>query len=154
MILNCESPSVIYPMYADIYYPVIDQSPYGNTVKTWGLDRTIIGNFTPVGAKSKEEMIPNVNITQDMIILGRVAKDIRIGLEQGQNALTNVLITNIRDRFESEIYLETAGPRSGMSTLFEVATQEPFVNPFGVVEYYKLVLRRSENQGGLNEGIS
>ena len=154
MILNCESPSVIYPMYADVYYPTIAQSPYGNTVKAWGLDRTVIGNFTPIGAKSKEELVPNVNITQDTIILGRVAKDIRIGLEQGQNSLTNVLITNIRDRFESEIYLETSGPRSGMSTLFEIATQEPFVNPFGVVEYYKLVLRRSENQGGLNEGIS
>lgn len=151
MILNCESPSVIYPMYADVYYPSIDYSPYGNSVKSWQIDRTIIGNFTPIGAKSKEELIPNVNITQDTIILGRVSKDIRFGFEGGQNALTNVLITNIRDRFESEIYLETAGPRQGQSTLFEVATQEPFVNPFGVVEYYKLVLRRSENQGGIDE---
>lgn len=154
MILNCESPSVIYPMYADVYYPSISQSPYGNTVKEWVMDRTIIGNFTPIGAKSKEELVPNVNITQDTIILGRVSKDIRIAFDSTQNSLTNVLITNIRDRFESEIYKETSGPRSGNSTLFEVATQEPFVNPFGVVEYYKLVLRRSENQGGLNEGIS
>lgn len=150
MILNCESPSVIYPMYADIYYPSIDYSPYGNTVRTWSIDRTIIGNFTPMGAKAKEELVPNVNITQDTIILARVPKDVRIGLEGSQNAITNVLITDIRDRFESEIYLETAGPRSGQSTLFEVATQEPFINPFGVVEYYKLVLRRSENQGGLD----
>ena len=150
MILNCESPSVIYPMYADIYYPSINYSPYGNSVKSWELDRTIIGNFTPIGAKSKEELVPNVNITQDTIILGRVARDIRIGLALDAYAITNVLITNIRDRFESEIYLETAGPRTGQSTLFEVATQEPFVNPFGVVEYYKLVLRRSENQGGID----
>lgn len=154
MILNCESPSTIYPMYADVYYPTIEQSPYGNTVKTWSLDRVIIGNFTPVGAKSKEEMIPNVNITQDMIILGRVIKDVRVGLNSDQYSITNVLVTNIRDRFESEIYLETSGPRQGMSTLFEVATQEPFVGPFGTTEYYKLVLRRSENQGGIDEGIS
>lgn len=154
MILNCESPSIIYPMYADVYYPIIEQSPYGNTVKTWSLDRVIIGNFTPIGAKAKEEMIPNVNITQDTVILGRVIKDIRLGLANDQNSLTNVLITNIRDRFETEIYLETSGPRQGLSTLFEVATQEPFIGPFGTTEYYKLVLRRSENQGGLNEGIS
>lgn len=154
MILNCESPSIIYPMYADVYYPQITQSAYGNPVKTWGIDRTIIGNFTPIGAKSKEEVIPNFNITQDMIILGRVSKDIRIGLDEDSFSITNVLITNIRDRFESEIYKETSGPRKGMSTLFEIATQEPFVNPFGVVEYYKLVLRRTENQGGLDESIS
>lgn len=154
MILNCEAPSVIYPMYADIYYPTIEQSPYGNTVKTWTLDRIVIGNFTHLGTKAKEELIPNVNITQDSIILGRVIKDIRISADGTQNALTNVLITNIRDRFETEIYTETSGPRRGFSTLFEVATQEPFISPFGTTEYYKLVLRRSENQGGMDEGIS
>jgi hypothetical protein len=56
-------------------------------------------------------------------------------------------VTNIRDRFENPIYLETSGPRNGKSTLFEIATQAPFVNPFGTVEYHKVVLRRSENQG-------
>lgn len=147
MILNCESPSVIYPMYADIYYPAIDKGAYGEIHKSWSLDRVIIGNFTPIASKSKEEIIPNVNITQDTIILGRTMKDIRIAADGTKNNLTNVLITNIRDRFENEIYLETAGPRVGKSTLFEVATQEPFISPFGVTEYYKLVLRRSENQG-------
>jgi hypothetical protein len=43
--------------------------------------------------------------------------------------------------------METSGPRAGKSTIFEIATNEPFVNPFGNVEYYKLILRRSENQG-------
>jgi len=32
--------------------------------------------------------------------------------------------------------------------LFEVATYEPFTGPFGVVESYKIVIRRSENQSG------
>ena len=42
--------------------------------------------------------------------------------------------------------METSGPRSGKSTIFEVATQEPYVGPFGGIEYYNLVIRRSENQ--------
>jgi hypothetical protein len=55
-------------------------------------------------------------------------------------------VTNIKDRNLNEVFLETAGPRAGRSTLFEVATVEPFMGPFGSVEYYKVVVRRSENQ--------
>ena len=36
----------------------------------------------------------------------------------------------------------------GKSTIFEVATNDPFVGPMGNVEYYKLVIRRSQNQAG------
>jgi hypothetical protein len=32
--------------------------------------------------------------------------------------------------------------------LFEIATYEPFVGPFGVVESYNVIIRRSENQTG------
>ncbi len=32
------------------------------------------------------------------------------------------------------------------STLYEIATNEPTLGPFGSVEYYKLTVRRSENQ--------
>jgi len=62
------------------------------------------------------------------------------------NAITNVIVTNIKDKNCNPIYLETSGIRNGKSTIFEIATQEPFVGPFGNVEYYKVILRRSENQ--------
>jgi hypothetical protein len=65
---------------------------------------------------------------------------------EAKNSITNVIVTNIRDQNGSEIYLETSGPRSGKSTIFEIATQDPFVGPFGSTEYYKLIIRRSENQ--------
>jgi hypothetical protein len=65
-----------------------------------------------------------------------------------KNSLTNILITDIKDQEGNLIYLETSGPRSGKGTLFEIATYEPFVGPFGTVESYKLVIRRSENQTG------
>ncbi len=81
------------------------------------------------------------------MLLGRFRSDIRFSSTESRNAVTNILITNIKDVSGNEIYIETSGPRAGKSTLFEVATYEPFVNPFGSVEYYKIVLRRSENQG-------
>lgn len=136
----------IYPLLADIYYPVVEQGAYGNVTKQWILDKTVACNFAPVGSAGEEEIKPNANITQKTTLIGRVRKDVRVSTEDQSYALTNVVISNIRDASCNPIYLETAGARSGNSTIFEIATQEPVVGPFGSVEYYKLVIRRSENQ--------
>jgi hypothetical protein len=143
---TCENTSIIFPMLADIYYPIVDQGPYGNVKKNWIHDKTIACNFSSAGSAFKEDVKPNANITQDTIMLGRAKTDIRFSTNQDQNSITNVIVTNIKDKTLNEIYVETAGPRAGKSTLFEVATVEPFTGPFGSVEYYRIVLRRSENQ--------
>ena len=142
----CEATDYIFPMQADIYHPIIEQGTYGNVKKAWVLDRTIACNLNTYGRAMQEEVKPNVNITQQTILVGRAKSDIRISSTDARNAVTNVLITNIKDMNCNEVYIETSGPRSGKSTIFEIATQEPFVGPFGSVEYYKLTLRRSENQ--------
>lgn len=146
MAVPCETPDFTYPMQADVFYPLVEQGVYGNVKKQWILDKTIIGNFSFIGAAGKEEVTPNVNITQESILLARVKSDIRLSSREVSNSITNVILTNIRDRSGNHIYKETAGPRKGKSTIFEVATVEPFVGPFGSVEYYKLIIRRSENQ--------
>jgi hypothetical protein len=143
---TCENTSIIFPMLADIYYPIVDQGPYGNVQKNWIHDKTIACNFSSAGSAFKEDIKPNANITQDTIMLGRAKTDIRFSTNKNQNSITNVIVTNIKDKDLNEIYVETAGPRAGKSTLFEVATVEPFTGPFGSVEYYRIVLRRSENQ--------
>jgi len=143
---TCENTSIIFPMLADIYYPIVDQGPYGNVQKNWIHDKTIACNFSSAGSAFKEDIKPNINITQDTIMLGRAKTDIRFSTNENKNSITNVIVTNIKDKTLNEIYVETAGPRAGKSTLFEVATVEPFTGPFGSVEYYRIVLRRSENQ--------
>jgi hypothetical protein len=133
-------------MQADIFYPVIDQGSLGNIKKTWIIDKTVAINVNPAGSAFKEEVVPNVNITRDMILIGRVKSDIRVSSRDSNNAMTNIIVTNIKDSNCNPIYLETSGIRNGKSTIFEIASQEPFFGPFGSVEYYKIVLRRSENQ--------
>lgn len=142
----CEQPDFIFPMQADIYYPIVEQGTYGNVKKTWVLDKTIAANFNAAGSAGKEEITPNVNITQKTSLIGRARTDIRISSLDAPHAITNIILTNIRDKNCNEIYVETSGPRSGKSTIFEIATQEPYVGPFGGIEYYNLVIRRSENQ--------
>lgn len=144
---TCESTSFTFPLLADIYYPIIEQTALGSIKKQWIHDKTLACSLTTAGSALAEDVKPNVNITKELILLGRIRSDIRFSSSDARNAVTNILVTNIRDTNGNEIYVETSGPRAGKSTLFEVATNEPFVNPFGSVEYYKVILRRSENQG-------
>lgn len=144
--MQCEGKDFVFPMQVDVYYPLVEQGAYGNVKKQWIIDKTIACHFTTAGLKGKEEIVPNVNITQDTLLIGRVKSDIRISNLDSKNSMTNIVLTNIQDRNCNPVYIESAGPRAGKSTIFEVASQEPFLGPFGNVDYYKLVLRRSENQ--------
>jgi hypothetical protein len=143
---TCETVDFTYPLLADIYYPIVEQATYGNIKKQWILDKTVAANFNSAGSASKQEITPNVNITQESLLLGRVRTDIRISTLESKNSLTNIIISNIRDSRGNSVYNETSGPRTGKPTIFEIATMEPYVGPFGSVEFYKLIIRRSENQ--------
>lgn len=144
----CETPDFMFPMQASLYHPIVEQGDFGAIKKQWVLDRIFACNFSAGGSAFKEEVKPNVNITQNSILVGRVKSDLRLSSREAKNSLTNILITDIKDQEGNLIYMETSGPRSGKGTLFEIATYEPFVGPFGNVESFKLVVRRSENQTG------
>lgn len=136
----------VYPLLADVYYPSVEQGAYGNVSKTWMLDSSIACSFSVAGSKNKKDLIPNAAITIDSFLIGRTRRDIRVSVQDSQNAMTNIIITNIRDKNSNVVYTETSGPRAGKPTIFEIATNDPIVGPFGGVEYYKVVIRRSENQ--------
>jgi hypothetical protein len=143
---KCETTDFIYPLLADVYYPLVKQDALGSIKKQWVLDRSVACSLAPAGSAMAEDVKPNVNITREVILVGRVRSDIRVAATDSNNAITNVLITNIRDKSGNSIYNETSGVRNNKTTLFEVATNEPIVGPFGKTEYFKLVLKRSENQ--------
>jgi hypothetical protein len=142
----CETTDFTYPLLADIYYPIVETGAYGNTKKQWVLDKTVASFFNVGGSKFKQDVGTEANINIDNSIIGRVRNDPRISSNESMYSITNIVITNIRNNLGEIIYNETSGPRSGNPTLFEVATLNPIVGPFGKVEYYKVILRRSENQ--------
>lgn len=146
MISLCNTTDFMYPLKADVYYPIVEQGAYGNVQKTWIMDRTIVCSFAPAGSASAEEVKPNPKINMEMNLIGRTKDDLRISSLESKDSIVNVIITNIRTSHDSPIYLETAGPRAGRSTIFEVASNEPIVGPFGNIDYYKVIIRRSENQ--------
>jgi len=142
----CEISDFTFPLLADVYYPIVTQGDLGEVKKQWLIDKTIACSLSYAGLKAKEEVTPNVNITHSSVLYGRTKNDIRISERQEATSITNIVLTNIRDSSGTPIYTETAGVRAGKSTIFEIATNEPYVGPFGGIEYYKLVVRRSENQ--------
>jgi len=145
--MECNPNDYQFPMCADLFFPTVAQSAYGNVSRDWMFDRKISCSFNSAGTAFKEEIKPNVDITQDSLLIGRAREDIRFSSLKAAYAITNIIITNISDKNGNLIYVETSGPRKGQSTIFEVATIQPFSGPFNKVEYYKIILRRSENQG-------
>jgi hypothetical protein len=142
----CETTDFTYPLLADIYYPIVETGAYGNTKKQWILDKTVASFFNTAGSKFKEDINtePNLNIRTAIIVI--IRNDPTMSSEGTLYSVTNIIFTNIRNNSGDIIYNESTGPRSGSPTLFEVATLSPIVGPFGKVDYYKIVLRRSENQ--------
>lgn len=143
---SCEVTDFMYPMKADLYFATIKQSEYGQPKKTWVYDRTIICNATPLGGASKEEIKPEVFLQNNGQLIARTKSDPRVSSQESNNAMTNIVVTNIRNANDVAIYKETSGPRSGRATIYEFATVEPFVGPFGDIQYYKILWRRAENQ--------
>lgn len=142
----CETPDFIYPMTMSIFYPIVEQATYGNLKKQWIHDRSVACSLSSAGGAAQEEIKTNINITQEVILFGRIKTDIRVSALDSKNSMTNIVVSNICDRNGNPIYVETSGPRAGKSTIFEVVSNEPTVGPFGSVEYFKIVLKRSENQ--------
>ena len=145
--MDCGSNDPMFPMQAEIFYPEIEQGAYGNVSKRWMKDRTLPCSLGPAGSRFKEELLPNVDLSLESTLIGRFKEDIRFSIDSRGKAMTNILISNVKDRNCRDLYVETSGVRAGSSTIFEVATVTPHVGPFGGVEYYRVILKRSENQG-------
>lgn len=145
--MSCNTAGAMYPLTADIYYPVVSQSPFGEVTKVWTKDRTLVCNLSSAGSRFREQLEPNVDISIEDMLVGRFKEDIRISSDDEGLSLINIAVTDIKDRNGTKIYIETSGEREDLSTIFEVATVSPQVGPFGTVEYYRVILKRSENQG-------
>lgn len=143
----CEQTDFIYPMLADIYYAIITQSQNGQIKKQWILDRTIACNATPIGGiRGADEIDPKAFLEHSNELIVRAKTDLRISSKDDSSAITNILVTNVRDRHNNLLYKETAGVRSGKGTMYEVAGLEPIVGPFGPIEYYKMLWKRTDSQ--------
>lgn len=134
-------------MLADVYYATESQDDFGAEVKDWQLDQTVESYFQILGAVDVKALKGGEFYEYEDKLIGRSRKDIRESINGINYPITSILITDIRDgKTNKNYYLESAGVRSGESTVYEILAIEPYVNPWNEIEYYKILLNRSERQ--------
>jgi len=130
-------------MDLDIYYSSSIQDKYGAKNKDWGFDQTLRGYVETVSSEDKSKTF----FEYQGKLVGRTKEDPRIDSEGNKHAITDILITDIRDvKTQTEYYLETVGPRVNQSTLYEISAVEPFVDPFNRIEYWRIFLNKLDAQ--------
>jgi hypothetical protein len=130
-------------MHFDVFYASKSQDKYGKAQKQWEFNKTVKGFAETVGAEDKSKTF----FEYKGKLLGRLKEDVRIGEENTMYPVTDILITNIRDiKTNVEYYIETAGERSGLSTIYEIEAIEPHIDPFNKIEYWRLFLTKSDTQ--------
>jgi len=126
-----------------MYRATSAQDRYGVEQKTWVLDQTLPGYVEAVGSEDKSKTF----FEYKGKLVGRTSKDPRKRANGTYVPMTSILVTNIRDTCtDIEFFIESAGPRVGLSTVYEISAVEPYINPFNEIEYYRVFLNRTDAQ--------
>lgn len=149
--MNCiDNP--FFSMTMDIYYSTENQDKFGKDVKTWTMDRTLVGYAEILGAVDKDGLKAGQFFEYEGKLIGRSKEDPRTSMQGINYPITSIIITNICNSANSqELYTESTGDRSGLSTIFEIMAIEPYVNPWNEIEYYKILFNRSDKQLIVND---
>lgn len=134
------------PLSGEVYYSVESQNELGGVEKVWTIDHSIQMSLSMSTNYKDQQVQPDQMMWFQDSLNGRSIKDPRVDSGSSYHATTNVLITNIRDSKGNEVYIEPAGQRVGLSTIYELAGCMPHNGPFGVSDYFKIVLKRSDDQ--------
>jgi hypothetical protein len=141
-------PDFLFSMNLDIYYSIEDQDKFGTEVKSWSFDQTLVGYAEILGSVDRDAIKNNMLFEYEGKLIGRSRVDPRTSMSGITYPISSIIITNIRDiNTGQEFYTESFGDRAGMSTIFEILSVEPYVNPWNEIEYYKILFNRSDFQG-------
>jgi hypothetical protein len=134
-------------MKMDIYYSTESQDKFGKEVQSWMFDRSVIGYAEPLGAVERDSLKNDQFFEYENKLIGRTKEDPRISLEGFGYPITSIIITNIRNgKTDQEFYTESYGKNPNTSTLYEILSVEPYINPWNEIEYYKILFNRSDRQ--------
>ncbi len=138
---------LLFSMSMDFYYASEQQNKYGQEEKIWEFDQTLAGYAEILGAVDKEALKTGKFFEYNDKLIGRTKVDPRVSINGIYYPITSILVTNIRDKKTCQpYYIEAAGEREGKSTIYEVFAIEPYVNPWNEIEYWKILLNRSDTQ--------
>lgn len=136
--------SMMYPMIADIYYPTVEQNAIGEMERTWRFDRQIRCSAIKERPSSRmaNAMQAQRFIEYDFSLDFRTDEDILISSDDEVYAVSDVVLTNIRDSAGTLVWFE----KTNYPTSFEVRNIEPMFDPFHNLFGYRIYLKRSDAQ--------
>lgn len=131
--------SITYGDELRVYYSTQSQDlVYGTITRTWTYDRTERGTLKQSKTRMYEVAQQN---SWDDVLVGQTEEDLRIDSNGVLHAPSEVLIT-----FVLPHRIETAGPRKGLNTTYELRSSSPVEGPFGEVIHFDVQLVRSTDQ--------
>jgi hypothetical protein len=133
--------SLLYDTEFDVYVSKQSQDEYGAITREWVFDRNERGTVTPVRS---DYQVNNQNL-QRGDLKGHSEEDLRIDANGNLYPITEILIAITHP----PVYIETAGPRLGLPTLYELRQSTPIVGPFGEVLHFDILLVRSIDQSSI-----
>lgn len=156
-IFDATCTDLFFPMKCDVYYATEDQDKYGKMVKKWSLGNTLDCTlYTPNEKKMGDFDFEDQKFFKlDEFVVGRTKFDPRKTDTESYYPMSHILITNIKsnDCNDQLLFFESTETYEQKATVFEIRSCRPYIGPFSTIEYFKLVLQRSDTQE-LNEIVS
>jgi hypothetical protein len=131
------------PYYANVMQEA-GQNIYGEAEKVYRYDRNAeFAYFNVMGTVNLQDLSADREFEYKKRLNGRFKynSDPRKGSDGIYHPVSDILITNIRSGGQQ---LHTN--HRGDPIIFEVMSVDPFIDPFGKIEYYKLLLERADDQ--------
>ena len=124
----------------------VGQNEFGEAEKIWQRDRTELESyFNVMGTVNLQDLKADTSFEYKKRLNGRFRfpSDPRVDFENNSHPISSILVTNIIDKNSGQqLHLdENSNP-----IIFDVMSVDPFINPFGKIEYYKILLERADDQ--------
>ena len=124
----------------------VGQNEFGEAEKIWQRDRTELESyFNVMGTVNLQDLKADTAFEYKKRLNGRFRfpSDPRVDFENNSHPISSILVTNIIDKNSGQqLHLdENSNP-----IIFDVMSVDPFINPFGKIEYYKILLERADDQ--------
>lgn len=130
--------SITYTHVMRVYYSTQTQDPFGGISRTWTFDRTEAGLVKQT--QRQMYLVGEQNTWNDMLE-GVSEEDLRIDSNGNLYAPSEVLVTFVTPKM-----IDTAGPRMGLNTTYELRGSSPVEDAFGVTVHFDIQLARSIDQ--------
>ena len=124
----------------------VGQNEWGEAEKVWQRDRTELESyFNVMGTVNLQDLTADREFEYKKRLNGRFRfpSDPRLDNDGNYHPISSILVSNIIDKKTGQqLHLD----ENGNPIIFEVMSVDPFINPFGKTEYFKLLLERADDQ--------